>query len=83
MKGVAAGTHEDSQVCKFERESNFVFCHSTGIYLFKVNNGNTRTICNNCSKLIILLILNGFTQWAGAFIADFAQVNGGWENESK
>ena len=24
-----------------------------GIYLFKVNNGNTRTICKICSKLTI------------------------------
>ena len=27
--------------------------HPTGIYLFKVNNGNIRTIRETCSKLII------------------------------
>ena len=45
--------------------------HTAGsIYLFKVNNGNTRTRCENCSKLIIKTLFC-------AFIVDPGQVNGG------
>ena len=39
---------------KFEREEFSVTCHyPAGIYLFKVNNRNTRTRCEICSKLTI------------------------------
>ena len=31
----------------------FVFIFPAGIYLFKVNNGNIRTMYKNCSKLTI------------------------------
>ena len=31
----------------------FTVSSSTGIYLFKVNNGNTKTMCEICSKLTI------------------------------
>ena len=34
-------------------ESSFNQINPTDIYLFKVNNGNTRTICGICSKVTI------------------------------
>ena len=30
-----------------------VKAYATGIYLFEINNGNTRTMCESCSKLTI------------------------------
>ena len=38
-------------VCSLNYTNCFMF--PTGIYLFKVNNRNTRTICEICSKLTI------------------------------
>ena len=50
--------------------------------MFKVNNRNTRTRCEICSKLIIgvvlvslLLTLNIFLTLLGAFIVNFEQAN--------
>ena len=62
------------------------------IYLFKVNNGNTRTICEICEKLTkrqqsnvidgvplsLLLTLNRFNTFFRCFVVDFEQVNGDW-----
>ena len=50
-----------------------------GIYLFKVNSGNTRTMCENLSNLIIKT--PGRCQWrccSGVYIVDFEQINAGW-----
>ena len=33
--------------------TSFLFQYPAGIYLFKVNNGNTRAMCEICSKLKI------------------------------
>ena len=62
------------------------------IYLFRVNNGNTRTIWEICSKLtlktercywlrsgIFIVNLTDFTYCSGIAIVDFEQVNAGWE----
>ena len=49
--------------------------HPPGIYLLKVNSGNTRKMCEISSKLTIKIpeqIL-----WCGVFIVDFEQVNVG------
>ena len=79
-----------------ERDSNFhtndfrkaILKHyPTGIYLFKVNNRNTRTMHEICSKLTIkipeqcrslLLTLSRFHTLFWCFIADFEQVDAGW-----
>ena len=56
------------------------------IYLFKVNNGNTRAMREICSTLTIktperlLLILNRFTYCSGISIVDFEQVNADWNS---
>ena len=46
-----------------------------GIYLFKINNGNTRTMCEICSKLTIKTTEQ--IQWrrSGVFIATFQQIS--------
>ena len=44
--------------------------------MFKVNNKNTRTICEICSKLTITY----FTPCSSVSIVNFEQVNGGWVN---
>ena len=58
------------------------------IYLFKVNNGNSKTRCWICSKLTIKtperrqwrqLTLNNFTYYSSVSIIDFEQANAGWE----
>ena len=74
----------------------FIIIISAGIYLFKVNNKNNRTICEICSKLIIktsehvidavlvplLLSLNKFYTLFGVSIVDFEQVNADWDKPS-
>ena len=68
------------------------FAIPADVYLFKVNNGNSGSMCSkvNCSKLIIktseyvvfvslvltLNILN--THFSGVSITDFEQVNSNW-----
>ena len=65
--------------------------NAAGIYLLKVNNRNTRTMCEICSKLTIkppenvidvvlvalLLTFNRFHIFFGFVIVDFEQVNAG------
>ena len=49
-----------------------------GIYLFKVNNRNTRTTCEIYSKLSIKIHHNGFLDGilvSGVFIANFEQIS--------
>ena len=48
-----------------------LYFNSTSIYLFKVNNGNTRAVWEICSKL---------TNNSGISIVDFDWVNASWEN---
>ena len=56
-----------------------------GIYLLKCNNGNTRTMCEICSKLTIttplslLLTLNKFYTLFYCFYSYFEQANTGWD----
>ena len=47
-------------------------------YMFKVNNRNTRSRCEICSKLTIKTA--GQRQWrtSGAFIVNFEQANADW-----
>ena len=58
------------------------------IYLFNVNNRNTRKRCEICSKLTIqtperrqtlFLLLTYFTYFSSASIINFEQVNASWE----
>ena len=63
---------------------------STATYLIKVNNRNTRTICEICSNLPIktpgrsqLLTLKKFNTFSCVTTADFEQVNAGWVEKKK
>ena len=56
-----------------------------GIYLFKVKNRNSGTICEIFSKLTIKtpkrrLLWTDFTHWSGVFVIDFEQINAVWES---
>ena len=51
----------------------------TSIYLLKVNNGNTRTMREICSKLAIVFIVNLFIYCPGVYTVGFEQVNAGWD----
>ena len=54
---------------------NRSLCKATDIYLFKVNNGNTRTMCKICSKLT--LITPDLRHWRRfvVFIVNFEQIS--------
>ena len=62
----------------------FIFFHKkdivypAGIYLLKVNNRNTRTRCEICSKLTINTPERRQWRRSGVFIVNFEQVNAGW-----
>ena len=67
----------------------FCECHLPGIYLFKANNGNTRTMCEIVSKLTIerperrlsgdfVVNLDQISYISGISFVDFKQVNGDW-----
>ena len=55
---------------KHQFEQFFIFMDPTSIYLFKVSNGNTRTMCEICSKLTIKT-----PERVTVSIVDFEQVN--------
>ena len=49
--------------------------------MFKVNNRNTRTRCEICSKLTIKTPERRyFTPYSSVFIVNFEQINAGWED---
>ena len=50
--------------------STILLDFSSGMWLFKVNNGNIRTMCEICSKLIHIVL--------DVSIVDFEQVNSDW-----
>ena len=52
-----------------------LFTVSNDIYLFKVNNGNTRIICKICSKLILKILERRHWRHSSAFIVDFEQIS--------
>ena len=54
-------------------ESNFWCKLPVGIYMFKVNNRNTRKRCEICSKLTIK------TPFSSVSIVNFEQVNADWD----
>ena len=67
---------------------------STSIYLFKLYNGNTRTMSEVCSTstiktptewshVFILLTLNIFTHCSGVFIIEVKQINACWLQRRK
>ena len=45
----------------------------TGIYLFKVNSENTRTMCKICSELMIKTSEQRYYYRYGVFVDDFEQ----------
>ena len=45
------------------------------IYLFKVKNGDSRTICEICSKLIIKITERRYWPHPGVFIFNFEQIS--------
>ena len=53
-------------------------CIPVGIYMFKVNNRNTRIRCEICSKLT-LKTQERCCHCSGVFIVNFEQVNAGWD----
>ena len=50
-----------------------------GVYLFTVNNKNTKTICKICSKIIIKTPERRQWRRSGVFIVDFKQFNASWD----
>ena len=52
-----------------------LFSHSVGIYLFKVDNGNTKTIGKSCSKLTIKTPERCHWCHSGVFIVKFEQIS--------
>ena len=71
---------------------NFIIRFSAGIYLFKFNKGNTGTMCEMCSELmmktperrhwhcfdVFILTLNGFHTLIKSLYWYFEQLNTGW-----
>ena len=55
----------------------YILINLANIYLFKVNNRNTRKRCEICSKLTIKTY---FPSFSSVSIVDFEQVNVGWES---
>ena len=53
---------------------------AVGIYMFKVNNRNTRTRCEICSKLTIKTTERGTysTPCSSVSIVNFEQINADW-----
>ena len=51
------------------------YFYPVGIFLFKVNNGNTRTRWKICSKLTNCLLWTYFTSFSRVSIVNFEQVN--------
>ena len=49
--------------------------HPAGIYLFKVNNRNTRTRCEICSKLTINTPERRQWRHSGVFIVNFEHIS--------
>ena len=58
-------------------------CNNPASILSKVNNRNTRAMCEICSKLTLTrfcLLWLDFAHCSGVSIVDFDQVNAGWES---
>ena len=54
---------------------SFQLCYPTGNYLFKVNNRNTRTRCEICSKLTIKTLERLPWRCSGVFIVNFEHIS--------
>ena len=52
-----------------------LFIYAAGIYLFKVNNINTRRRCEICSKLIIKVPERYHWRRSGALIVNFEHIS--------
>ena len=51
--------------------------------IVQVNNGNTRTMCEVCSKLTIKTPEHSQFSHSDVFIINFEQMNSGWESTQK
>ena len=49
--------------------------YRAGIVLFKVNNGNNRTMCEICSKLTLKTPERRYQRCSGVFIVNFEQIS--------
>ena len=54
-----------------------------GIYLLKVNNRNSSTKCEICSKLTIKTPEQCQWRRSGVFIVNFEHINVGWDSSPK
>ena len=52
-----------------------IYTYQAGIYLFKVNNRNTRTRCEICSKLTINIPERRQLRRSGVFIVNFEHIS--------
>ena len=52
-----------------------IWIDPAGIYLFKVNNGNTRAMCESCSKLKVKTPERRQWSHSGVFIVNFEQIS--------
>ena len=57
------------------------YIYPVGIYMFKVNNRNTRSKCEICSKLTMKTPERGHWRRSGVFIVNFEHVIDGWDIE--
>ena len=79
-------TQSNLQVCAvvyISLLSSIIVLFLANIYVFEVNNRNTRKGCEICSKLtgklvLLLLTLNVFTPFSSVSIVDFEQANVSW-----
>ena len=79
-------TSSSGDLCRLDTNS-VVWFYPSIIYMFKVNNGNTRTMCEICSKLTIKTTERRhwrqndviyFTHCSGVTTVDFEQMNAIW-----
>ena len=60
---------------KTQKYSYFCYIFPDGIYLLKINNRNTRTRCEICSKLTIKTSERRQWRRSGVFIANFEHIS--------
>ena len=68
-------------ICFVKQDNQLNVCRTedfqfpAGIYLFKVNNRNTRTTCEICSKLTIKTPERCYWRSSGVFIVNFEHIS--------
>ena len=59
---------------------DYLVCIPSGIYLFKFNNRNTRTMSEICYSKLTIKTSTDFIHFSGVSIVDFEQVYACWYN---